>query len=456
MPDRFTTDKTALERPSWRDYQAGLKSAAAKKRLYKIILKFSPLILVIFVVVYGIISGAGGKASFPVLTDSFASLGDKKIDTDLNRGKVINKRDVQTLLDSTTFANLKNKSFDFVANGSKLRVDTSLDISLQNFLLKKVNLSTSRYIGIVGIDPVTGKILSMVGFDKTDDSNNPCLDNRFPAASIFKIVTASAAVEKCGFNLDSKLTYNGKKHTLYKSQLKDRKNRYTNRITFRESFAQSVNPVFGKIGAHYLGKTTLEKYAAAFGFNRVIDFEIQLAPSAVSLSDEPYQWAEIASGFNQETKMSPLHGALMAAAIINEGSLIEPTIVNQITDEEGQILYRGQSVTINQVITPEASKVVNRLMGTTIRSGTLKKTFRGYKRNKILSKLNIGGKTGSIDNNSHDVRYDWFVGFAEEKEGPGKIAISVIVAHEKYIGIRASQYARMVITQYFKNYFSKV
>ena len=146
----------------------------------------------------------------------------------------------------------------------------------------------------------------------------------------------------------------------------------------------------------------------------------------------------------------------MAAAILNEGRLIEPTIVNQITDEEGQILYRSQSATINQVITPEASKVVNRLMGTTIRSGTCKKTFRGYKRNKILSKLNIGGKTGSIDNNSHDVRYDWFVGFAEEKEGPGKIAISVIVAHEKYIGIRASQYARMVITQYFQNYFSKV
>ncbi len=108
------------------------------------------------------------------------------------------------------------------------------------------------------MDPKTGKVLSMVGFDKTDPSNNPCVDSRFPAASIFKIVTASAVVEKCGFQPGSKLSYNGRKHTLYKSQLKDRRNRYTNRITFRDSFAQSVNPVFGKIGAHYLGKIRLK------------------------------------------------------------------------------------------------------------------------------------------------------------------------------------------------------
>jgi beta-lactamase class D len=63
-------------------------------------------------------------------------------------------------------------------------------------------------------------------------------------------------------------------------------------------------------------------------------------------------------------------------------------------------------------------------------------TVHGF---KILSKLNIGGKSGSIDNKAHDARYDWFVGFAEEKDG-----------HE-----RASHYARMAMKQYFRNYFAK-
>ncbi|MDL1961273.1 MAG: PbpA, partial [Deltaproteobacteria bacterium] len=290
---------------------------------------------------------------------------------------------------------------------------------------------------------------------KTNRYNNPCVDNRFPAASIFKIVTAAAAIERCNFNPGSTLKYNGRKHTLYKSQLKDRTNRYTNRITFRDSFAQSVNPVFGKIGALYLGKTVLENYAEAFGFNQNIDFEIPVAPSSIYLSDEPYQWAEVASGFNHKTTLSPIHGALITSAILNQGRLIEPTIVNQITNETGQVIYHSHLITLNQAITPKASNVVNNLMKATIKSGTCRKTFRNYRKDQILSKLNIGGKSGSIDNKAHDARYDWFVGFAEEKDGPKKFVISVIVAHEKYIGTRANQYARMAMKQYFRNYFAK-
>jgi hypothetical protein len=64
--------------------------------------------------------------------------------------------------------------------------------------------------------------------------------------------------------------------------------------------------------------------------------------------------------------------------------------------------------------------------------------------------LSIGGKTGSIYNNSHDVKFDWFTGYAEEKKGDGKIAISVVVGHGKYIGKRASAYARLAIKEFFE------
>lgn len=446
-------NKVNPEKPSWRDYQAKRKYLTVKKKSLKNTLKVSAASVILVATFCVTISGFGSKAYFYAIRKlnppSEASLDAQDIPD-----SSMDKRDVQDLLDGKSLLNLKDKSFNFVADGLKLQVDTSLDIGLQHYLLKNLNLSTSRYIGIVGMDPATGRILSMVGYDKADRSGNPCVDSRFPAASIFKIVTAAAAIEKHGFNLDSKFTYNGRKHTLYKSQLKNRSNRYTNRITFSDSFAQSVNPVFGKIGVHYLGKTTLENYAAAFGFNRNIDFEIQLAPSQVFLSDDPYQWAEIASGFNRQTKMSPLHGALITAVILNQGRLVEPTIVDQIKDENGRVMYRSQMTTINQAITPATSKIVNHLMETTIISGTCKKTFRGFENDRILSRLNIGGKSGSIGSGSHDARYDWFVGFAEEKEGPAKIVISAVVAHEKYIGTRASQYARMAIKQYFSSYFA--
>ncbi len=95
-------------------------------------------------------------------------------------------------------------------------------------------------------------------------------------------------------------------------------------------------------------------------------------------------------------------------------------------------------------------------MKATIYRGTARKEFRGYRRDKILSKLNLGGKTGSIGSRSvNNVRYDWFVGFAEEKKGDRKIVLSIVVAHEKFIGKRAGYYAKIAIRKYFKNHPQK-
>jgi penicillin-binding protein A len=455
IPKRPKTYQTNLKGSQWRNYQKKVKRDATINKFIKNIPKYSVVLLTILILFCGIISGLLGGIACLHTQKIKSNTPDSKADIDHSNKKLITKRDVQSLIDSESFVNLKEKSFGFVFNEQNFRVETSLDVQLQQFMLDNLDQSTARYIGIVVMDPTTGRILSMVSYDKTDQHNNPCIDNRFPAASIFKIVTAAAAIEKCNFNSGSILKYNGRKHTLYKSQLKKRTDRYTNRITFRDSFAQSVNPVFGKIGALYLGKTVLENYAEAFGFNQNIDFEIPVAPNSICLSDEPYQWAEIASGFNHETTLSPLHGALITSAILNQGMLVEPTIVDQITDETGQVLYRSHLITLNQAITPESAKVVNNLMEATIISGTCRKAFSGYQKDQILSKLNIGGKSGSIDNEAHDARYDWFVGFAEEKDGHEKLAVSVIVAHEKYIGTRASHYARIAMRQYFRTYFAK-
>ena len=143
----------------------------------------------------------------------------------------------------------------------------------------------------------------------------------------------------------------------------------------------------------------------------------------------------------------------MAAAVVNNGKLVEPTVIDRITTASGETLYIGSRRPIRQAIEPSTSAVLNDMMRATVRSGTAKKTFRGYRKDRILSKLNIGGKTGSIFNRRHDLRFDWFVGFAEEIQGRQKLAVSVLVAHEEYIGIRAAQYARMVIRKYFLDYF---
>jgi cell division protein FtsI/penicillin-binding protein 2 len=251
------------------------------------------------------------------------------------------------------------------------------------------------------------------------------------------------------------MNFDGSRYTLYKGQIKDTVSKRSNKISFIDSFAQSVNPVFGKLGTFTVGKTLIEKYATAFGFNHRLDFEAPVPASEITVSAKPFELAEIASGFNRITQISPLHGALLSGTIVNNGQFTEPTIIDQIVDDKGNIIYSGSQLSSHQAIRPETSSVLRQLMASTITSGTGRKSFDGFMKDPVLNQLNIGGKTCSIDNNVHDVRFDWFVGFAAEKNGDQKLSLCVLVGHEKYIGTKACYYARMAMKHYFGNQFAK-
>jgi len=448
MSNKPTTKPTLERRPTWRDYQARLNNPKVSQWRYAKLILFTLIGATFISGLYFLGNRFGGMNAKDGPDAHHASIDERM---NVQAADRIRKTDVRILTDGEAFVNLNDRQFTFDYEGRPFTVTTSLDIPLQNHLLQAMDRTNSRYLAIVAMVPDTGRILALASFDKTGTLDNPCTSSRFPAASIFKIVTAAAAVEQCGYTASSPMKFNGYKHTLYKSQLKESANRYTNKISFKNSFAQSVNPVFGKIGVLYLGKPQLQAYGDAFGFNRSFAFEIPCAPSLLTIDDEPYHWAEIASGFNNQTTLSPLHGAILAAVPLNQGRLVEPTIVDRIVDKNGEVFYRNKPTFVGQATSPETARVVATLMEATVKAGTSRKAFRGYKRDKVLSRLTIGGKTGSIYDKAHTTRFDWFVGFAYDKNNHTQVAVSVLVAHEKYIGRRASEYARMAFKHFFEN-----
>ena len=440
---------------SWRVYQDRVKRSEAGKKIFKQTGKWLALFAAVVLICYGIVACATRLVYLIAPVGQDASGRSAPAGPESGPAKWLYKKDVQTILGNSQWHDFSRKLQPVYNGEDKYYIVHSLDPDLQGYIEDKLYTRTSRYIGIVVSDPDTGKILAMVHLDKTDPKNNPCVNSTFPAASVFKIVSAAAAIEIQDFSAAKKFPYNGRSHTLYKSQLKNKTNRYTNWVTFKGAFAKSVNPVFGKIGTYHLKKDGLTEYAAAFGFNQDIDFEIPLVPSEAVVKDEPYHWAEVASGFNQQTVLTPVHGAVIAGAVINGGILIEPTIIERMMDASARVIYEGRTTYMRQVIAPQTAETLQQMMNATIRYGTSRKSFRGYSRDKVLSKLDIGGKTGSMDNKTHDVRFDWFVGYASEKEGGQKIAVSVIVAHDKYIGTKSSRYARLIMKYYFQNLFEQ-
>lgn len=434
--------------PGWHSHQSLFQKDRDRKTRFRKGIQLGIMILVILFGIYSLVQ------CFTRIADSGETTSESAGTTPLDEEIWKNDKQVaQQLLKEIPLINLKEATFQVTRQDATLRFDTSIDPSLQDYMLGKLDRKNSRHIALVALDPSSGEIIMMAGYDKSDPDSNTCLDNTYPAASIFKIITAAAAVEQKNLESNSKLKFNGNQHTLYKTQLKERKNRYTNYTTFQEAFAKSINPVFGKLGALSLEKDQLSACAEAFGFNSEINFELPLQASRFNITDTPYHRAEIASGFNRQTTLSAVHAALLPAIIVNQGQQVEPTIVQRITDGSGQLLYENRPGPMRQVITPRTSRVVYDLMEATVRYGTAKKAFKGFQKDPVLSKCNLGGKTGSIYNKKHDLRYDWFVGFADLKNGDKKMAIAVVVAHEEFIGTRAAAYARMAIKKYYTAFF---
>ena len=443
----FSRKKRPPERITWLEYQEHLKRQIYRgSRRRATFLKFMLIVLTVTAVGYGLMQGA------VILTPHTQSPGVQPFGDRIGLASGNTKRNLVGSIDEKTFLNIREPTFTTQIEGKVYRVETSIDSRLQESLLSKVEEMTakeryrSRFIGIVIMQADTGRILSMVSFDKQNPTHNTCVNDQFPAASIFKIITAAAAIDAHGLTADSPISYNGQKHTLYRGQLKETIKRYSHTLSLEDSFAQSVNPVFGKLGAELLGKEKIEDYAGRFGFNKTIDFDILVEPSHIAVGEEPFHQAEIASGFNTQTTISPLHGAMIVATVVNDGQMKTPTIVDRIIGPQNRIVYERTDRPAHRVISERASKELHRMMQATVSAGTAHKLFKDIRRNAVLKDINIGGKTGSISNNP---RFDWFIGFAENPRTHHAITISVVVVHEQFIGERAGEYAKVAMETFF-------
>ncbi|MBF0379085.1 MAG: PbpA [Desulfamplus sp.] len=381
---------------------------------------------------------------------------------------VLSKNEIKSILQQNNLLNLTEDKFAVndnitVPNTNRtLTITTSLDMRLQSFLLEQIdslmllNRGKPEIIAMVVMEPHTGKVLGMAGFDSHSPNTNPCTQGEYPAASLFKMVTASAAVETCGYSPATTMYFSGGKYTLYKRQLSEDINiKFLNKVTLAEAFAQSINPVFGKLGSIILGKDILEKYASSFGFNQKIDSEINFRPANFTITDDnTYQWAEVACGFNTTTTISPIFGAMIASTMLNSGKTPVPSIVESVKDEKGVLLYKRKSEILNDAVKPDTAKAMMQMMNGTIITGTARKSFRGVDKDNVLSRLIMGGKTGSLSSYDNRVRFDWFSGFCSDTQDRQQIVVSVLVGHGKYIGTKASIYGRLIFKEYFNNYFA--
>ncbi|MEO5970531.1 MAG: penicillin-binding transpeptidase domain-containing protein [Bdellovibrionia bacterium] len=370
----------------------------------------------------------------------------------------------EILVDSASLSNFPTHlELDIQGQGKVAsRVQYSFDPKLQRAMEALLESYSPDYGAFVALDAATGRVLSLVSYSRSGKiKENLALRSSFPSASVFKVVTAAAAIEKHQVSGDTVIPFNGRNHTLYRGQiLKSNITRWTRFITLKEAFARSINTVFGKIGAYTVGPIGLRLFADRFGFNRKIAGDLPIQEGRAFIPDDLWGCAESASGFTRENTMSPLQGALIAAAVANDGIMMEPYVVESISKEAeiplesaaGDPLYLAEPKVATITMDPQTASVMRGLMKETVLHGTSRSAFKGFFR-KDFSFLDVGGKTGSLTGLNPRGKYDWFVGYAHS--GSHRIAVAALTISEKQWRVKSSYLARRAIESYFQDTFHK-
>jgi peptidoglycan glycosyltransferase len=361
----------------------------------------------------------------------------------------------QALGDSNAFFKLPSEMDIPVSDDGteKLRavVQYAFDPKLQQEMESLFRSYSPDYGAFVAMDATTGRVLAMVSYSRDPRmQDNLALRATFPAASIFKVVTAAAAIEERKLSPNSMIQFNGANHTLYRSNvLKTTVTRWSRHVSLKTAFAQSVNTVFGRIGAFTVGPERLRHYADRFGFNRRIASDLPIQQGSAPISADSWDLAQTASGFTRENTMSPLQGALIAAAVANDGIMMEPYVVQSVHDQEGTPIYAAEPHVAGVAVDPGTAAGIRALMAETITRGTSRKSFRGFFKGPFRD-LDVGGKTGSLTGTDPQGKYDWFVGYAEG--GNHRIAVSALTVHRKFWKVKSSYLARRAFEGYFRNH----
>jgi peptidoglycan glycosyltransferase len=312
----------------------------------------------------------------------------------------------------------------------------TIDASLQAQMDKLLRTYKPQGAAIVALDPKTGKVLALSEYGE-GQATKPL----YPAASVFKIITGAALIEK-GVNPDVETCYHGGMHGIVGNLLKDKPGLDRRCLSLSMALAKSANVVFAKMAVKHLDGVALRKEAEQFLFNRPM-FDQPVEQSTANIPDSGLDFAKSAAGFGQ-VKLSPMHAALIAAAVGNGGIAEEPSMLEEVDGED--VPPTGSLRLLN----PETAGTLRDMMKLTVSEGTASSSFRERHR-YILGDIAVAGKTGSLSNHQRPFKdYSWFVGFAPADDP--KIAVAAVVVNGLKWRIHAPFIAREALKAYLVGY----
>ncbi len=295
----------------------------------------------------------------------------------------------------------------------------------------------------VALDPKSGAILAMVSnptYDPNDlashdlreveknstalnkDPGKPLLNRSinelYPPGSVFKVVTAAAALSTGEYTENSVLpgpaVLDLPDTSADLPNHDDRACSPSGEVTMTEALAVSCNTAFAYLGMQ-IGADALQSQAAKFGFGDALSVPMRVTPSSVPGEMNKPQLAQSSIG-QYDVQVTPLQMAMVASGVANRGVVMKPYLVESVIGSDLSVIESADPQELSQAVTPEVAAQLTRMMEAVVEDGTGTKAQ--------IDGVAVAGKTGTAQHGEGRKAHAWFISFAPANDP--KIAVAVI------------------------------
>lgn len=225
---------------------------------------------------------------------------------------------------------------------------------------------------------------------------NRCVSDSYEPGSTFKVLTLAAAIDSGAVTTENHFYCGGSEKFEGRSQvLSCWKTQGHGSQTTANALQNSCNIAFAHIGLD-TGGENLYEYLKDFGLMETTHVDLPGEASGIFHSKERLVNTKtlgtsylISTSFGQTVKLTPIQLVRAVGAVVNGGYLLEPHIVSEVLDADGNIIEKNSRTVVRQVISEETSALMCELIESVVTDGTAGNAkVVGYR---------IGGKTGTAE-----------------------------------------------------------
>ena len=331
------------------------------------------------------------------------------------------------------------------AYGTK-RAILTLDPDLQDAAEKLLAEAHAPRGAIVAMAP-DGRILALAG-RRTEDPKGKgdgiadwhvATDVWAPAASVFKLVTASALVAG-GVEPDDKVCFHGGVRSVMESNLRDdKRDNQCQSLAF--GVAHSNNAILGKLAFQHLEPAGLAHAAHdLLGVDQLLGGPLAalgVKAGALALpAEHDLAFAQASAGF-AGSQLSAVGGALLAATFADDGEQPAPRLVAEViggTPDDAALCAPAK----HRALDAKIARAVGHMMAGTCEFGSASKSFGRHR------KIPVAGKTGTLTQETpFYMQYSWFVGYAPADKPD--FVVSVVLGNPESWQMKGHEVAQKLI-----------